>query len=163
MANKKETANQEKQAKAVKVYTETQCKSEIERLTKLFTANYDKFLSDTKNGAYKATISKPENKADIKGSATVGSKVWYFVPTGEIRISLSSYIAYLSAIDKLAKQIENFVTFEEWKQRKEIKSFADGLRYAKLSDEMIEDILKEKYKEFKADKLGKDLEESESE
>lgn len=118
----------------------------------------EKWLEDTKNGAFKLSVSKPENESDVHGTMKAGEKNFYLVSAGmsktAIEISFRSYMVYVLKLKAIAEKLANFPSFDEWKAKE--KSYLDGLRAVGVTDEQI----KQLYDNKKA-KLGT-IDESES-
>lgn len=146
----------ESSSKAFAVRTKDEAIALHESLTSC--VDIDRWLDDTKNGAFKLSVSKPENKSDVHGWLKAGEKVFYLVSAGmsktAIEISFRSYMVYVLKLKAIAEKLANFPTFEEWKAKE--KSYLDGLRVVGVTEEQIRAL----YDNKKA-KLGT-LDESES-
>lgn len=135
MANKKQTANAQKQARPVFNLTRTQV---LRMLINECDAHLGAALEMTKNGTLKLTGSRPECKEDIKNTVSVGDKVFYLVPsspnTKGIVTALNSYHDYLEAVRIQAKKQENTKDFETWCNTADSRrQFAAARKYAPKS------------------------------
>ena len=152
---KKQTVK-ESSSKAFAVRTKEDAIKLHESLTSC--VDIEKWLEDTKNGAFKLSVSKPENESDVHGTMKAGEKNFYLVSAGmsktAIEISFRSYMVYVLKLKAIAEKLANFPSFDEWKAKE--KSYLDGLRAVGVTDEQI----KQLYDNKKA-KLGT-IDESES-
>lgn len=135
MANKKQTANAQKQARPVFNLTRTQV---LRMLVNECDAHLGAALNMTKNGTLKLTGSRPECKEDIKNTVSVGDKVFYLVPSSPnmkgVVTALNSYHDYLEAVRIQAKKQENTKDFETWCNTADSRrQFAAARKYAPKS------------------------------
>lgn len=118
MATKK-TAGDMKQAKAVKVLTAEQAIEQFDDL--MNSVDRGKWLSVTKNGTLKLTVSRPELSEDNKGTLTVGGTTFYLVSAGtsktSLLISFRSYLIYTLKLKALTEKLANFPTFGDWAKK----------------------------------------------
>ena len=156
MATKK-TANANRQPKAIAVRTSEQAHELYNEL--ISRVDFEKWLQDTKNGALKLTVSRPELSEDNKGTLKAGNTTFYLVSAGTTKtallISFRSYLVYLLKVDAIAKRLANFPTFDEWLA----KSNQSMLRRMIEKGKLTKDDALEEYNDAKS-KLGEDTDES---
>lgn len=140
MANKKQTANASRQAKATFTISDYQFNKAVALFVKEHLSGAREM---TKNGALKLTTSRPECKEDIKNTVSIDGKTFYLVPASPnvkgVISALASYCDYLEAVRIQAKKQSNTKKFDEWVTSSEAKFKVDALEFAgiEVTDEML--------------------------
>lgn len=119
--NNKQTANNEKSGRVVRVTTKESFEKSVNSVIELVTSEsfVHAVCERTENGKYKVTDSKPTDMDKVKTFEADGVK-WYLVPTTDDKTAIATYIRYRLNKEKVAnnnlnKEFAN-LTIEEKKQ-----------------------------------------------